>query len=127
MVVCIAIAGQGAGYSAMLGGSIIVLANSWSFWRLIAHKVQGAPATAHTLQRYYRAEAGKFLLLLVLLAALLRPEQPLAWLGWEIDKPFLIMGFVFAAMFIAVPRAKMMSRHYAQLQDETEQIEKGHK
>jgi len=112
-VLCAALASLQAAFSVLLGGAIIGCLNSWAVWRLMAMHKQGLPAVAPTLRRYYQTEAIKLLSLMVLLGLPLKTEQPLAGLGLELDKAFLILGLVLTALLVAVPNAKILSKHFA--------------
>ena len=110
-VLCAALASLQAAFSVLLGGAIIGCLNSWAACRVMALYKQGLPAVAPTLRRYYQTQAIKLLLLIALLAMLLKPEQPLAGLGLELDKAFLLLGLVLSELLVTVPNAKILSKY----------------
>ena len=69
-----------AGRSVLLGGLIVLRPQAWFSWRVF--RVRGAGAMREVAQGFYRAEAGKFLLVTVGFALAFAAAPPVAalWL-----------------------------------------------
>lgn len=84
-------------WSILLGGLIFLLPQAWFSWR--AFRVRGAVAASEVAQGFYRAEAGKFLLVATGFALAFTAAGP-------VDAPWLFGAYVLMLLLNSVLLAR---------------------
>lgn len=101
-----------AAYASSLGGMTVVLANTWYLWRL--HSVALGGDSAIVLAAYQRAEVGKILVLVLLMATVLEISR--RSFGTDVFFMRLLFGsFLLNCVFVTLSNTREIRRWLARL------------
>ena len=95
---------------AWLGGLTVVLANAWYLWRL--HAIAPGDDSAQVLVAYYKAEAGKILVFVLLLGGLLTTARQYSGTN-GLMMHVLLGSFLLNSVFVTVSNSREIKRWLA--------------